>query len=133
MKKRILYLTMLILPFLIMVMINEFVKSKMKENGFQYKSVTAINSAKANKEKCTWQCHNNTDFCKTYHVKVLKAHFKYTDPIYFGIINSLKSTGNYAWANIIFLVILLPGLMFLLLIKSIKIQLKIREIKQPNE
>ena len=132
MKKRIRYLTILTLPFLIMVLMNEWVRSTIEEDGFHYKGVTAINSAEANKEKCTWQCHNDTDFCKTHHVEVLKTHFKYTDPIYFGIINLLKSTGNYAWANIIFLVILLPGLMFLLLIKSINIQSKIREIIQLN-
>lgn len=132
MKKRTLYLTILVLPFLIMVIANELVRSEIKENGFHYKGVTAINSTKTNAEKCTWHCHNDTDFCKTHHVKVLKSYFKYTDLLYFGIINSLKATGNYGGANIIFLVILLPGLMFLLLIKSINIQLEIRKITQRN-
>ena len=38
-------------------------------------------------------------------------------PIYFGIISSLKSTGNYRLANIIFLVIGLPLIMYILLVK----------------
>ena len=111
-------------------MINEFVRLNTIEEGYNKQVVTAINSAKKQKEKCSWICHNNTNYCKENHVKLAKPYFDKIDPIYFGIINSLKSTGNYGLANIIFLVILLPLIMYVLLAKSISMQFKIRKLKK---
>ncbi|MFT6357117.1 MAG: hypothetical protein ACJAYJ_001330 [Saprospiraceae bacterium] len=105
---------------------------KINKNRFQQKGVTALNSAKADKEKCTWNCHNDTNFCKKHHVKMRAKNFEYTDPIYFGVIHSLKSTGHYVLANIIFLVVLIPILIVFLIGKSISIQFKIRAIKKEN-
>jgi len=113
-------------------MINEFVRLNTIEEGYNKQGVTAINSAKKQKEKCSWICHNNTNYCKENHVKLAKPYFDKIDPIYFGIINSLKSTGNYGLANIIFLVILLPLIMYVLLAKSISMQFKIRKLKKDN-
>ena len=111
-------------------MINEFVRLNTIEEGYNKQVVTAINSAKKQKEKYSWICHNNTNYCKENHVKLAKPYFDKIDPIYFGIINSLKSTGNYGLANIIFLVILLPLIMYVLLAKSISMQFKIRKLKK---
>jgi hypothetical protein len=85
----------LILPFVGMILINEFVRINTNEEGFNKQEVIAINSAKKQKEKCSWVCHNDTDYCKKNHVKLVKPYFDKIDPIYFGIIDSLKSTGNY--------------------------------------
>ena len=112
-----------------MVMVNELVRPTLKGNPYQAHGITAINSAKANFDECSWICHNNTSYCKENHVKVLKDYFGYIDPIYFGIIDLLKSTGNYGLANIVFLVILFPLIMYLLLIKSIDINRQINMLK----
>jgi len=129
MKKQIIYLIILILPIFGMVSINEFVRYNTDGEGFNKQGIIAINSATKQKEKCSWICHNDTMYCKNHHVKIDKSYFNRIDPIYFGIIDSLKSTGNYGLANIIFLVILLPLLMFILLVKSINLQFKIRKLK----
>lgn len=112
-----------------MIITNEFVRFNTQEEGYKRQGVTAINSAKRMESKCSWICHNDTDFCKNNHVKIVKQHFETIDPMYFGIINALKSTGDYGLANIIFLVVLIPGIMYFLLIKSISMQMEIRKIK----
>ena len=65
-----------------------------------------------------------------HHVKITKPYLKYTNPIYFGAIGALKSTGNYGLANIVFLVLLLPLWMFYFLVKSIDKFIEIRKLKK---
>lgn len=123
-------LLLLLLPFLVMVLVNEsmhFFSSE--EKPFVYKGFQGLNSGEVNKNKCTWYCHADTTFCKNNHVKYLKPYFEYTDPVYFGIINALHKTGNYGLANIIFFVILIPLMIWYLLVKCIDYQLKIRKLK----
>lgn len=130
MKKHIRNLTILIFPFLFMIIVNESTRPTIKEKPYSKFGITAINSVDKNTEKCTWICHNNTTYCKENHVKYLKKYSPYTDTIYFGIISLLASTGNYGLANIIFLVILLPLLMWFFIIKSLDIQNKINKLKK---
>lgn len=115
-----------------MITTNEYVRLNTTEIGYNGQGVTAINTVNKEKKKCTWICHNNTSYCKVNHVQLAKPYFNVIDPIYYGIINSLKSTGNYGLANIFFLVILLPLTMFFLLIKSIRLEFEIRTIKKGN-
>lgn len=105
-----------------MVLVNELIRPAIKEQPYFYKSISAINSAKQLKNKCTWHCHNDTNFCKNNHVKKAGGLFKIIDPVYFGIINFLKSTGHYALANIILFVILFPLLIFYFLIKIMNLK-----------
>jgi len=112
-----------------MVIVNELVRPTLTGKPYQAHGVTAMNSAQVNLDECSWNCHNNTDYCKQNHVKVLKDYFEYIDPVYFGIIHLLKSTGNYGLANIVFLVILFPLIMYLLLIKSIDMNRQINMLK----
>jgi len=130
MKKQTLYLLLLFLPFIGMIIVNEFVKLSIEEEGYHHQGIIAINSALKFKEQCSWVCHNNTAYCKENHVKFAQPYFDKIDPIYFGIINALKSTGNYGLANILFLVGLLPLGMYFLLVKSIAMQFEIRAIKK---
>lgn len=132
MKRRLLYLAILVFPLLSMVAVNEFARGSVTEDGYTSHGITAINSAEGFKEKCSWACHNDTKYCKEHHVKLAKPYFAQIDPIYFGIIRSLQSTGNYGLANIIFLVILIPLLIYILLVKSIRLQRQIRHIKKGN-
>lgn len=132
MQKRLLYAALLLLPFLTMLLTNEIVKRNTTKKGYSSHGVTTINSAKAYKDKCSWMCHNNTNYCRANHVKYAKPYFAEIDPIYYGIIRALKATGNYGLANIVFLVVLIPLIIYVLLVKSIGMQFEIRKLKKEN-
>lgn len=118
----------LLLPFLLMVLINEAVRPKIKEQPYTAHGITTMNSAKYLPKKCTWACYNNTSYCKTHHVKYLQPYYAITDVFYFGLIDLLQSTGNYGAANLIFLVFLFPLTILYFVIKSIDIQGKIKNL-----
>ena len=120
----------LIFPFVLMFIINEALRIKIRENPYSLNGIAAINSAEYLQEKCTWACHNNTEYCKIHHVKYLKPYYLKTDFFYFGIISVLKSTGNYGVANIIFLVFLFPITILYFIIKSINLQNEIRKLSK---
>lgn len=132
MKNTIRNIIILIAPFLAMVLVNEIMRPTIKEQPYSLNGITAINPPLPAKEKCTWHCHNNTASCKQNHVKHAGHLFKIIDPVYFGIIDLLKSTGHYAAANIFFLVFLFPLIMYCLLIKILDMQRKINSIKNKN-
>jgi len=116
-----------------MVLINETVKASTDQKGFQRRNSIAINSSLKTKDRCTWNCHSDTNYCKINHVKLSKSFINKIDPIYFGIIKSLKSTGKYRLANIVFLVILIPLILYWLLIKSISMQIRINALLNKNK
>jgi len=120
----------LLAPFLIMALINEAVRPKIKEKPYKTHGITAINSAEYLPNKCTWICHNSTTYCKAHHVKYLKPFSSITDVFYFGAIGILASTGNYGAANIIFLVFLFPLTILYFIIKSIDIQEEIQKLSK---
>ncbi len=120
----------LIFPFVLMFIINEALRIKIRETPYSLNGITAINSAEYLQEKCTWACHNNTAYCKIHHVKYLKPFYLLTDFFYFGIIAALKSTGNYGAANIIFLMFLFPITILYFIIKSINLQNEIRKLSK---
>lgn len=131
MKRFIRNTLILLTPFLIMILINEAVRPKIKEPPYTVWGITAMNSVENLPDKCTWACHNNTtSHCKIHHVKYLKPFYPVTDIFYFGAISMLKSTGSYVGANIIFFVILFPLMILIFIIKSLNIQDKIRELKK---
>ncbi|WP_438710746.1 hypothetical protein ACSTS3_18700 [Aquimarina muelleri] len=130
MRKQIpLYISILLIPIFLVVLVNEYSRLTSKEEGSVRKGITAINSSVKTPKKCSWYCHSDTGYCKKNHTSLLKNHFSAIDPLYFGIIKSLHSTGDYGLANIVFLVVLLPLFMYLLLVKSISIQRKIKKLK----
>ncbi len=119
-----------LLPFVLMIIVNESFRLSIKELSYHKYGFTTINSSDKISDKCTWNCHNNTSFCKEHHVKFLKKSFSKTDQIYYGEIKLLKSTGNYGLANIAILVILIPFLIFYFIIKGLNIRNEIKKIKQ---
>ena len=129
-KKRILYWSIVLFPIVVLISVNETVRLISNEKGYIKQGVIAINTAESQKGECSWSCHNSTTFCKENHVKLAKPYVDKIDPIYFGVIESLKSTGNYGLANVLFLVVLLPLTMYLLLIKSVNIQSEIFKFKK---
>lgn len=128
---------LLLLPYIIMVVINESYRPLITEKPYSAYGFTAINSDIKSPLKCSWIAHSNTSYCKQHHVKFLKGYFHITDKMYFGVIQVLHSTGNYGAANIVFLVILFPLIMWYSLIKIIDYTIAIRKLKnrknQQNE
>jgi hypothetical protein len=74
MKKTVRNLSILILPFLILIGVNEAVRPTIKEPPFSFHGIAAINPSGKKKDTCTWFCHNQTDYCKIHHVKLLGDH-----------------------------------------------------------
>lgn len=119
----------LLAPFMLMGLVNESVRS-LNTTHFKSKEFVLLNTTEPIKNKCSWNCHNKTAYCMEHHIKYIKPYLKYTNPIYFGAIGALRSTGNYGLANIVFLVILMPLWMFYFLTKSIDLLLEIRKTKK---
>lgn len=130
MNKYLRNIIILVLPFLIVILVNEYSRSKMHSGGYFFKGITPMNSGHNMPGQCNWSCHNNTAYCKTNHVHFLKPYFDIVDPVYFGMIKVLKGTGNYQIANIIFLMFLWPIFMFVLLIKSIDLFIANKALKK---
>ena len=122
-------ISILIFPFLLMIIINEIVRQTIKEKPYSFSGITAMNSAARITDNCTWVCHNDTNYCMENHVKYLEPYSNYTNIQYFGAIGLLQATGNYGLANILFLVILIPLLIWLFIIKPLNIQNQINKLK----
>lgn len=112
-----------------MIIINEIVRPTIEEKQYSISGITAMNSAARNTDKCTWVCHNDTNYCIDNHVKYLEPYSSYTNILYFGAIGLLQAAGNYGLANIVFLVILIPLLIWFFIIKSLNIQDQINKLK----
>lgn len=112
-----------------MVIVNECTRIQNKSH-FKSKGFTILNTTAPIKNKCSWNCHNNTSYCIKHHIKLTKPYLNFTNPIYFGAIGALMSTGNYGLANILFLVILMPLWMFYFLVKSIDLIIEINKNKK---
>jgi len=111
-----------------MVIVNETVRIT-KDGGNMVLGVPTINSEEVSPEKCSWNCHHNTAYCKQKHTHVLAPWFSSIDPYYFGLIQALGSTGNYGLANLVFLVFLWPLLMYVLLIMALHKRRRIKALK----
>ena len=120
----------LFLPYLIIVAVNEFVRSTVKENKHTIYGIKTINSNDHIQEKCTWAGHETTAFCINNHVKFLKPYINKTDRLYFGIINNLHSTGNYQYANIFLLAIIFPLVIWFSIVKIIDYSLDLLKVKK---
>lgn len=142
MKQIIRYLLILLIPFIIMILVNESYRNFIKEKPWSYLGITTMNSIAYDLNKCSWACHNSTtNHCLKNHIKIIKPGFplyKQINNFYWGIINfnSKKTNGKkvsdpkfYAGMNLIFLVVLWPVLMCLLLVNYLRIQKKIKKIK----
>jgi hypothetical protein len=128
MRKYLRNVLILFFPILLMIGVNELSRIPIKANSNKNYGQETINSGRKVEEICTWACHNDTGYCKIHHVKFNPTFFRFTDPLYFGMIVSLRSFGNYGLANIFFLVLFFPFLIYSLLIKSLNIQDQINQV-----
>ena len=113
-----------------MILVNETYRMTKDGGNQSVYGVQTINSLSKDINKCSWSCYYNTTYCKAHHTKHLKPYFNFIDPIYFLQIKFLHSFGNYALANIVFMVILWPLVIYLLLINSLNMHQRIKEIKK---
>lgn len=133
MRKVVLYILLFLLPILIIVLVNETSRYTRTESVAKVKDVVAINSDSKLIDKCTWACYYSTkSHCKTNHTNFTKPYFKYIDPLYFGIIDFMHKGNNYKLMNVLFLVFLIPVLMYALLVANIELYLRIKRIKKAN-
>ena len=123
------YILIFLSPFLFMILINECIRPTIKEEGYVYSGIKAINSKLITPEKCTWNCHNATDYCKENHVKLSPAFIEKSDPLYFGLIMRLRAQDKYVINNIIYLITLWPLLMMILLIIVLNLRKRIKSLK----
>jgi hypothetical protein len=129
MKSFIRIIAILLTPILIVVIVNETYRSSIKGNLYYYKGFATINSSDKILNRCSWNCHNNTAFCKQHHVKLLNDYFSTTDKLYYGEITLLNKTGDYQVANIAILVILFPFFILYFSLKGWTIRQKIKKMK----
>jgi hypothetical protein len=115
-------------PFLLIISVNECLRYSNQPN-FKKSQFSVLNSSELMANKCSWICHDNTNYCKTYHLSYSKTTISYTDPYYFGVIDVLKSTGNYKLANIVLFVFIMPIWIFFFLIKCVHLIHKIKPKK----
>ena len=137
MKARYKYLLILLLPFVVMIIINESCRPFLNGKPHVYLGALAMNSAEVDLDKCSWVCHNFTaSHCIKHHRKMIKSGFPFYKELnifYEGIINfnSRKKNGQkvsdpkfYSAMNLIFLVLLWPLIIFLLLINFLRLRKK---------
>lgn len=129
MKKILRNISIFVFPFLLMIIINEIVRPTIKGKPHIYSGQTAMNPGRGIKDRCSWKCHDKTNYCIQHHVKSGKNFIDYTSFIYFSVIEQLKK-GNYVLMNIIFLVLFIPFMIWYFLIKSLNIQDEINKIKK---
>ena len=129
MKNTLTYISILVIPFVLMVAVNEVYRASIKEKPFS-KYPGAINSGQRIRERCSWVCHEATAYCKENHVKWGRPYFEYTDTMYFGLIRGLRITGGYQAANVFFLVLIVPLLIWIFLVGSIRYQHRIDLIRR---
>lgn len=114
--------------FGIVVAVNESTRPRIAAHSFGFDDQHTLHGREAKKRSCTWECHFNTGWCKDNHVKLDRKWLEFTDIPYFGIIDSLKSMGNYTLANILFLVLLIPTTILWMLVRSMEMEWSIRKL-----
>lgn len=113
-------------PFILMVLVNHFIKPAVDPIPNDGK----WNSTKPLPDRCTWACHDHTDYCIEHHVKMNRTILNMTKPFYYGEITLLHMIGNYSIANILILVIGVPFFIWFFLIKVIDTLQEIKEAKK---
>jgi hypothetical protein len=126
MDKRLRNIFLFLFPFILMVVVNHFIKPSTDPIPNDGK----WNTTEQLPDRCSWACHNQTMYCIEHHVKMNKLLLNLTKPFYFGEITLLQMIGNYSFANILILVTLVPLYIWYFLIKIID---TLQEIGETNK
>lgn len=131
MKPLIIAIFISLIPISSLFIVNEALRSTTKTNSSMFRGASRINSGLKLRGECTWACHEGFDVihCRKYHVKYLNQYDGLVFSMYRFITTTLNSFGNYYIANIIILVVVIPAFMFFMLLKTLKLTLEIRKIK----
>ena len=124
-KRLFFYLSLLISPFLLMVVVNQATKTKANTVQVFGEKVSALNTEDSLPSQCTWHCHN--DGCSHHNNNVISLGP--IDTLRSMIIESLGvSNGDtYQTNNVLFLVILWPVLMFGLVVANVELFIRNRK------
>lgn len=133
MSSRVKYLFLLLLPYLIMVAVNEVSRWR-QPVAYEYKggvtygaSIPAINPSEGDPDRCTWRCHDETEYCLRYHVESPPP--EWLKEAYLGIIRLLAGTGAYGLSNVLLLGVGWPLVLLLLLIGVVQMRQKIKSLR----
>lgn len=126
MEKRLRNILLFLFPFILMVVVNHFIKPSTDPIPNDGKWNTTMQL----RDRCSWACHNQTMYCIEHHVKMNTLLLMLTKPFYFGEITLLQMIGNYSFANILILVTLVPLYIWYFLIRIIDTLQEIREEKK---
>ena len=126
MDRRLRNIILFLFPFMLMVVVNQFIKPSKDPipNDGKWNTTEQLT------DRCSWACHNQTMYCIEHHVKMNTLLLKLTKPFYFGEIILLQMIGNYSFANILILVTLVPLYIWYFLIRIIDTLQEIREAKK---
>lgn len=131
MKAFLLAVLISLVPISSLFIVNETVRLTTRHTT-TFNGAERLNSSKRLKEKCTWACHDgmNPTYCRQYHVKYLSTEKDIVYTVYSFIVSFLDSAGNYYLANILVLVLLIPLIMFIMLVKTLQVTFKIKELQK---
>jgi hypothetical protein len=121
-----------LIPISSLFIVNETVRNQNKPSGSLFNGAKRINGGLKLKHKCTWACHEGFEVihCRKNHIKYLN---RFDDIIFSGyrfITISLDASGNYYVANILVFVVFLPLFILIMLIKTLQVTYKIKEIQK---
>ncbi len=119
-------LLLFVFPFILMIVVNQFIKPSIDPISNDGK----WNTTKPLPDHCSWACHNSTNYCIEHHVKMNKLLLLISQPFYFGEITLLKMAGSYSLVNILILVTLVPLYLWYFLVRIIDVLIAIKEAKK---
>lgn len=126
MEKPLRNILLFVFPFMLMVVVNHFIKLESDPIPNDGK----LNTTEPLPDKCSWACHNNTIYCIEHHVKMNQLLLNLTIPFYFLEIALLKVVGNYSVANILILVTLIPIYIWYFLVRIIDTLQELKKVKK---
>jgi hypothetical protein len=128
------YLLLFLLPFLLIIAVNEHRRGKPYSKPYFVKDVPTLNGVEKTPNFCTWYCHNDTSYCVATHNKCIKGDFLvFNNRIYLSIIALLGSVkGDYVMMNILILVLGAPLLMWGLAVRAIEKYYILKQLKAKN-
>ena len=123
MKRFIFYLLILTTPFFCLIAVNEASRSEVYYVSIFDSKVPALNPQQKDAKRCTWDCHTHGCSHRVHNC----INIGIIDVLYQNIINSLKLKEGgdvYQLMNVLFLVIILPLVMFGLLVANVELFFK---------
>ena len=118
------YLLPILLPLVIIVTVNTFSNRPYSDGDAR---------DEAHRDVCTWYCHNHTNYCQANHTNWVSPEMQQTfDPFFYGLIESIESTGFYRLGSVLFLALLWPLLIYLVYLRILRLERRIKALKSKS-